>query len=131
MKFYLAILLSIFSFGVFAQQENSREGAGRLQAYKIAFITNKLELSPKEAQQFWPLYNKYEDEMREARRQGLKDNKNEIEREEKLLSIRKKYQNLFTGAISTEKINLLYKSEKEFNALVQKELMERRERRRN
>lgn len=31
----------------------------RLTAYKIAFFTQRLDLSPAEAEKFWPLYNDY------------------------------------------------------------------------
>jgi hypothetical protein len=32
----------------------------RLESLKIAFITEKLQLTPEESQQFWPLYNQFE-----------------------------------------------------------------------
>ncbi|MCM4166404.1 hypothetical protein KCTC52924_03337 [Arenibacter antarcticus] len=32
----------------------------KIKSYKIAFITERLNLTPKEAQDFWPLYNEYE-----------------------------------------------------------------------
>ena len=38
----------------------------RLQAEKIAYITSQLELTPEEAQVFWPVYNKAQAEMKEA-----------------------------------------------------------------
>jgi len=37
-----------------AQSDNER-----LTAYKIAFFTQRLDLSPAEAEKFWPLYNDY------------------------------------------------------------------------
>ena len=38
----------------------------RLQAEKIAYITAELELTPEEAQVFWPVYNKAQAEQKEA-----------------------------------------------------------------
>lgn len=35
----------------------------KLKAHKIAFISTELELSPEEAEKFWPVYNQMEDEM--------------------------------------------------------------------
>lgn len=32
----------------------------RLESLKIAFITEKLQLTPEESRQFWPLYNQFE-----------------------------------------------------------------------
>ena len=101
-----------------------------MQAYKIAFLTKKLNLTPEKAQQFWPIYNKYENEMRAARVEG-RTSKKEIETEEKILNIRKKYNSEFTKALSTEKVNTLFRSEREFGNIVQKEFMERRNQRQN
>ena len=38
----------------------------RLQAEKIAYITSQLELTPEEAQVFWPVYNKAQAELKDA-----------------------------------------------------------------
>jgi hypothetical protein len=46
-------------------QRGNRE---KIKSLKVAFITEKLELTSTEAQQFWPVYNKFE-EKREALRQ--------------------------------------------------------------
>jgi Spy/CpxP family protein refolding chaperone len=43
-----------------AQGGNMRE---RIKAQKVAFITDQLKLSAEEAQQFWPVFNKYESEV--------------------------------------------------------------------
>ncbi len=127
MKPIVLSLVFLFSISAgLAQKKSDSSQGGRLQAYKIAFLTKKLELTPQEAQQFWPVYNQYETEMRNARRENVKEQKSEIEREEELLAIRKKYTTAFGKVIAADKVNLLYKSEKEFNAIVQKELMERR-----
>jgi len=128
-KFLLIITLYLTSVGLaYAQDDQSRADQGRLQAYKIAFLTRKLNLSPEEAQKFWPIYNNYETEIRNARIETRQRNGNEIEKEEKILNIRKKYNGEFGKAISVDKVNTLFRSEKEFGNLVQKELMERRQR---
>ena len=36
-----------------------KKWAEKIQAEKIAFITTELDLTPEEAQVFWPVYNKY------------------------------------------------------------------------
>lgn len=38
----------------------------RLESEKIAFLTNEMSLTPKEAQAFWPVYNQAQKEQREA-----------------------------------------------------------------
>jgi len=98
----------------------------RLEALKIAYITKRLDLSPEEAQKFWPIYNQYAEELKQTRKEAIRNNKSEIELDESLLNIRKKYSVLFGQAISPQKIDTFFKSEKEFGAFVQKE-MERRQ----
>ena len=125
-KYLLSLLFITFSFvGVFAQ-ETPGEG-GRLQAYKMAFLTKKLNLTPEEAQRFWPVFNKYEQEIRSVRIANKDKNGDVIETEEKILNIRKKYTADFGKALSPERVNDVYRAEKEFGTIVQKELLERRQ----
>ena len=41
----------------------------KVKAYKIAYITDILDLSSTEAQKFWPVYNEHEKTMEELRKQ--------------------------------------------------------------
>jgi len=100
----------------------------RLEALKIAYITKRLDLSTEEAQRFWPIYNQYMVEIRAAR-QAYQVDKDEIRLEESILNIRKKFSPDFNKAISSAKVNLFFRSEKEFGGLVQKEWQERRQQR--
>lgn len=102
-----------------------RPGAGVLETYKIGFITNRLLLTPEEAQRFWPIYRLYSAEVRQA--YGVyRTNKNELELEEALLNIKKKYSVEFLKAIPPPKINDFFKAEKDFNVFVARELQRRR-----
>ena len=40
----------------------------RVEAQRIAFITQKLELSPEESEKFWPVYNAYKQAQEEKRK---------------------------------------------------------------
>ena len=64
MKKFFALTLCLFaSVLLFAQpqgkpdNEQRKKDWERLQAEKIAFITQELDLTPEEAQVFWPVYN--------------------------------------------------------------------------
>ena len=103
----IILLIVLYSGLVVSAVAQDEQKEGRLQAYKIAFLTKKLNLSPEEAQRFWPIYNRYESELRAAHREGRNNNK-EIETEEKILNIRKKYNSEFSKALSTEKVNTLH-----------------------
>jgi len=121
MKRFLLLVSFAFSFLMGVAQNGNR-----LEALKIAYVTKRLDLSPEEAQKFWPIYNQYAEELKRARQDAIRGNKSEIELDESLLNIRKKYSVSFGQAISPQKIDTFFKSEKEFGAYVQKE-MERRQ----
>ncbi|MBC7827024.1 MAG: hypothetical protein H7122_04715 [Chitinophagaceae bacterium] len=131
MKRIILLILLYTGIAFSAMSQDDQKDAGRLQAYKIAFLTKKLNLSPEEAQRFWPIYNKYEDELRAARIENRQNKASEIVTEEKILNIRKKYNGEFTKALSTEKVNTLFRSEREFGNIVQKEFLERRNQKNN
>ena len=60
LKFYLTLfMLGLLANSIFCQTEGE-EKMEKFQAQKIAFITNKLKLTAKEAQIFWPVYNDYD-----------------------------------------------------------------------
>jgi len=63
MKKYLLILsILLISFGFsFAQRPTERYDPEKLQAAKIAFITTRLDLTPDQAEKFWPIFNQYSD----------------------------------------------------------------------
>lgn len=57
-----------------------------LQSQKIAFFTQELELTPEEAQKFWPVYNAGNKKVHAARKQinmSLKELNNTIKAEDK------------------------------------------------
>lgn len=105
-------------------QVSGQDGT-RLQALKIAYLTKKLDLSPEEAQRFWPVYNKYDEEIHAAQINAVKDRTPEIDLEEKILGIRKKYSVDFGKVLSAEKVNTFFRAEKEFGNFVRKEIERR------
>ena len=123
MKKYLLVILAIFGSVSFtmAQSGNGRE---RVQALKVAFITQKLHLTTAEAEKFWPVYNQYDSEIMQLRANNR--NGDVIENEQKLLDIRKKYKSSFEKILGPQRVNDLYNAERDFrNALIQR-LKERR-----
>jgi hypothetical protein len=101
---------------------------GALEAAKIGFITQRLQLTPEEAQKFWPIYNQYSDEVRQAY-VIYRNDRNELGLEESLLNIKKKYGVEFVKAIPPWKINEFWRAEKDFNAMIQRELNKRQQNR--
>ena len=71
-KIAFTLLFIVITMSAFSQGKDKRE---RIKALKIAFITEKLELTETEAQNFWPLYNAHEannDALRQQSRQNRK-----------------------------------------------------------
>jgi len=56
--FSFCLLSIILSSGY--NQAQTLDKRARLNAHRIAFFTDKLQLSTEEAQQFWPVYNEYQ-----------------------------------------------------------------------
>jgi len=126
----LFLFLSTVTMTVAQDDEsNGRNNGGKIEALKIAYLTNKLSLSPDEAQKFWPVYNKYMEEIRRTRLDARENKQSEIATEEKILAIRKRYNTEFGKALSSEKVNSFFKAEKEFGTYLQKEIIERRQQR--
>lgn len=75
MKKLLVILLLCISFAASAQKSKRHE---RIKALKISFITEQLSLTEKEAQQFWPVYNAFEQKMNQIRFNEIRSIKKEI-----------------------------------------------------
>lgn len=129
--FITAMLLGMVAT-TFSQDEDGgdgKAGGGKVEALKIAFLTQKLNLTTEEAQKFWPIYNNYIKEVRQTRITARQNKEKDIDTDEKLLNIRKKYDTEFGKALSKEKVNTFFRAEKEFGAFLQKELLERRQQR--
>jgi hypothetical protein len=48
------------------------EDRQKIEAMKVAFITEQLSLTPAEAEKFWPVYNQFSDNMRSMRKDRQK-----------------------------------------------------------
>jgi len=55
---YLVAIIATISLNAMAQKGE------RLEAMKIGFITERLNLSSDEAKVFWPVYNKFTDDLK-------------------------------------------------------------------
>ena len=66
-KIITPLVLLIFCFSAYAQS-GGKDWRQQIKAQKVAFITEQLSLTPKEAQKFWPIYNTYEDKLNQIRR---------------------------------------------------------------
>ncbi|MBV1925194.1 MAG: sensor of ECF-type sigma factor [Dokdonia sp.] len=61
MKTTITLLILLITTATFAQKERQE----KVKALKVAYITEQLDLTPAEAQKFWPIYNIFENKMSE------------------------------------------------------------------
>lgn len=132
----ITLLLLLLSISSFAQPGSRfKEKKEQVKSLKVAFITNKLDLTPEESAKFWPLYNAFEDKQHEIRKQRLKvymdrvnnsDDKlsekdattllNQMEStEEELHQLKKKFITNLKSVLPATKILKLKKAEEEFS----------------
>ena len=139
-KIVLTTILSlIFVTGMFAQPERmSKESRERIEAQRIAFITQQLDLSPEEATRFWPIYNTYKDEQIKLRRhaerpdlESLSDKEaasmidKQIQEERAMLDVKAKMLSDLAGVVSPKKVLMLQHVENMFNKELLKRLQEK------
>ncbi|MFY0626676.1 MAG: hypothetical protein JXR07_10285 [Reichenbachiella sp.] len=143
---FLTIALSIFQLtNMFAQGGPGRKGQGRekIEAAKIGLISERLGLSPEDAQAFWPIYNEYNVKRREnhrqfqeARRSYNPDVATEVETRELLklgretkereLKLENEYSDRLLNVISTRQLMSLNEAEREFRQMLLNRLDQRR-----
>jgi hypothetical protein len=113
------------------------DGVARIRLIKAAYITKRLELTPAQSEKFWPLYNKYLEDMAAVQKQIRQNNSpsqtngkdqvlNELALDEKKNSTKKYYTNEFLKILPFEKVSLIFKSEKDFNDEVIKKMREQK-----
>ena len=106
------------------RRQMKAEHQNRLQALSVAHLTKELQLTPAEAEKFWPVYNKYNEEVRKASMDSSK--RDLLEKQQEVLNIRKKYQKDFQKILTQERTQKIFQAEMEFRNMVRKELDNRR-----
>ena len=93
MKNLLIVCLILSSFSLFAQKKESKdEKKQRIEAARVSFITKKLELTPEESKEFWPIVNEMETKIKISRK-ALKDRFKKMKQEDEKID-EKTYQKL-------------------------------------
>jgi chorismate mutase len=131
--FAFATLLSISAF---AQPDDLRGKKEKMDAMKAGFITRELDLSPQEAQQFWPVYNELDkkiedlriglaekfialkkegktlDDLADAELIALMNER--LSNDEKIAKLKREYHDKFLKVLGIKKTAKLYVAEMEF-----------------
>jgi hypothetical protein len=106
------------------QRQMTKEQRERLELFSIQFITKKLDLTPEEAEKFWPLYNEQKKASRTLMQTAKED---EIAFQEAMLLIRKKFKKDLMPVLKTEeRVNLALKVDRELLNRMRNEMMRRK-----
>ena len=141
-NFLIFISMLFFIGGINSQNDIPRKEkiASKIEAQRIAFITEVLDLSPEESQKFWPLYNEYmqkarllNKEQKEHRPQrGITDEEATksidffFANEQKKLTLKKNYYDKFMMILPSTKVVKLHFAENKFKKKLLKRLKKRR-----
>jgi len=108
---YLTIFISSvsLSFGQDGQPGDEGKRGEKIQALYVAYITQELKLTESEAQKFWPVHAQFDNEIK-----SLKGDMNEIDREQAVLNVKKKYQDRFSNILGSGRTNDFFKKDGEF-----------------
>lgn len=138
MKYLLGIVCLIFVVNVV----NAQGDESKMRAARIGFITNRLDLTPQQAEKFWPVYNEYtkkreniqdgrRQDILEKRKDGITDEeaKKMIENELKLrqdeFALDQEYYAKFQEVIEPKQVLKLIRAERDFNMEVLRNLANR------
>ena len=138
-KIIMIFFLLLLAVEVSAQSR--KEHRERIKALKTAYITEGLGLTSREAQAFWPIYNKFEEDRRKLYRREHAEVDNpeclteeaaakkideyvEIEKQDYLL--KREYYKDLRSIFSPKRIMQLKKVEDDFNEKMMREYRARR-----
>jgi hypothetical protein len=124
----LIILIAVLLIGLSARAQDKRE---QIESARIAFISQRLNLSPAQAEKFWPLYNEFSSKKQDIKRamrkiqqasqeatateETLKTNLyNGTALKQKELDLEKEYLARFLLVLSARQVTELQKAEKDF-----------------
>jgi hypothetical protein len=106
------------------QRPMTKQQREKLELFKIQFVTKKLDLTPAEAEKFWPLYNEQKDASQSLMQTAKQD---EIAFQEAMLTIRKKFKKDLMPILKTEeRVNLALKVDRELLNKMRNEMTRRK-----
>ena len=146
------IFLSLIAVSAFAQdddipQTQDAKVRDKIQAARVAYITEQLQLTPQEAERFWPIYREFAERRKEIRQQlrdsrktpdpgktdqELVDQQFKVKQQE--LDLEKDYSGRLLKVISAQKLRTLPQAERRFRQLILDQIQRRQmqqERRQN
>ena len=133
------LLILLASLAVMSQPGYmSKDVRERIEAQRVAFITQQLRLTPDEAARFWPVYNEYRDALKEMRedfeRPDLESITEEeagviieqhLQQEQRKIELKRTLLTRLRTVVSAKKVLMLQRAENEFNRELLRKVQER------
>jgi len=141
------ILIILFSNVSLAAQQppNMQDGRERIEAAKTAYLTRKMQLSKEEARVFWPVFDAYQEKMKEVRNdrsENIVSGRSELNKmtdeqinemidtrlnnAEKAIALRKQLIDDLREILPPAKIAIFLQAEHQFNRELQQRINQRR-----
>jgi hypothetical protein len=140
------IMVMLAPLTLWAQDENTQDPKAReqIEAARIGLISERLGLTPEQAERFWPVYREFTQkrgelvqEFRKAQREVGPDNADPQKQKElvelglkvkqRQLDLEKDYSTRMMNVISAQQILNLRNAEKEFQRMILNQLQQRRD----
>ena len=135
-KLSFVLVITLFSIVLSAQNDSNQKNENR-EARKIAFFTTKMDLNSEESQNFWPVVNEMNMELKKIRNKNahgrmiLMDKKSEDLSDKELeeildarmqigkeqMDIKIKYHEKFKKVLPIQKLAKFYQATREFKKL--------------
>ncbi len=150
MKKVMIVMIITLLLGVMGLQGQDRSSEQKIQAARIALITERLGLTPEQAERFWPLYNEFAQKRKELRQEyntekarlnmatATEEEKKALldlglRLKERSVQMERDYSDRMLNVITAQQIMSLRKAEDDFRKMIldqiQRRRMQRQERR--
>ncbi len=143
MKFLLSCLLMMLSVTAVSYGRQGRP-LQRIHAAKMAYMTDRIQLSDEQATKFIPLYKEYEMELFGIRRtyfkkynlQNPEDSddfttrqyvEDDLDYQQQVIELKRKYNDRFLKVLTAKQLADMYISEREFRQILMRRLKQRQE----
>lgn len=141
---FLMVIVLLTPLTLWAQDEGRQETKARIEAARIALISERLGLTPEQAERFWPIYREFTQkrgelvsEFRKAQREAGPDNTDPEKQKElvelglkikqRQLDLEKDYSRRMMDVITAQQILNLRNAEKEFQRMILNQIQQRRD----
>ncbi len=111
MKKYLLILTLVLGGVSFAKAQEADENkkVQDIKALYVAYVTKQLDLTPDEAQKFWPVHTQFENDIK-----SVNKDLPELQKQQAYLDVKKRYQDNFSRIIGASRCDRFFRMDGEF-----------------